>query len=64
MITGAPDNALGCAYAWVLSYDSATADLSGIGGSDHQTVIDGIVQEIDIRTGRMLFSWNSADHVS
>lgn len=49
--------------AWVLSYDSATADLSSIGGSSQQSVIDGIVQEIDIRTGRVLFSWNSADHV-
>lgn len=49
--------------AWVLSYDTATADLSGLGGSDHQTVIDGIVQKIDIRTGAVLFSWNSADHV-
>jgi Arylsulfotransferase (ASST) len=49
--------------AWVLSYDTATADLSGIGGSAQQTVIDGIVQQIDIRTGRVLFSWNSATHV-
>jgi hypothetical protein len=49
--------------AWVLSYDAATADLSALGGSDHQAVINGIVQEIDIRTGRVLFSWNSAHHV-
>jgi hypothetical protein len=26
-------------------------------------VIDGVVQEIDIRTGQVLFQWNSADHV-
>jgi hypothetical protein len=49
--------------AWVLSYDTATADLTSIGGPSNQTVIDGIVQKIDIRTGRVLFSWNSADHV-
>lgn len=49
--------------AWVLSYDTATADLSSIGGPAQQSVIDGIVQEIDIRTGQVLFSWNSAEHV-
>jgi hypothetical protein len=49
--------------ALILAYTTATADLTSIGGPADQTVIDGIVQEIDIRTGRVLFQWNSADHV-
>jgi hypothetical protein len=49
--------------ALVLSYDVTTADLTSIGGSADQSVIDGVVQEIDIKTGKVLFSWNSADHV-
>jgi arylsulfotransferase ASST len=49
--------------AWIISYDTATANLSSIGGAPDQTVIDGIVQEIDVKTGKVLFSWNSADHV-
>ena len=49
--------------AWVLSYDTATVDLSSIGGPTDQSVIEAYVQEIDIRTGRVLFSWNAADHV-
>ena len=49
--------------ALVLAYTTATADLTSIGGPANQTVIDGVVQEIDIRTGRVLFEWNSADHV-
>jgi hypothetical protein len=49
--------------ALILSYTTATADLTSIGGPASQTVIDGIVQEIDIRTGKVLFQWNSADHV-
>jgi hypothetical protein len=49
--------------ALVLSYATATANLTSIGGPADQEVIDGIVQEIDIRTGRVLFQWNSADHV-
>jgi Arylsulfotransferase (ASST) len=49
--------------ALILSYTTATADLTSIGGPADQTVIDGVVQEIDIRTGRVLFQWDSADHV-
>ncbi|MGI9008241.1 MAG: arylsulfotransferase family protein [Streptosporangiaceae bacterium] len=49
--------------ALILAYTTATADLTSIGGRPNQTVIDGIVQEIDIRTGKVLFQWNSADHV-
>ncbi len=49
--------------ALILSYTTATADLTSIGGPANQTVIDGVVQEIDIATGRVIFQWNSADHV-
>ena len=49
--------------ALIIAYQSATADLSSIGGPPDQAVINGVVQEIDIRTGRVLFQWNSADHV-
>jgi hypothetical protein len=49
--------------ALVVSYDTSTADLTSIGGPADQTVIDGIVQEIDVRTGRVLWSWNASDHV-
>jgi hypothetical protein len=49
--------------ALILSYTTATADLTSIGGPADQTVIDGVVQEIDISTGQVLFQWNSADHV-
>ncbi|MGA2836550.1 MAG: arylsulfotransferase family protein [Acidimicrobiales bacterium] len=49
--------------ALITSYDTATADLTSIGGPAAQTVIDGVVQEIDIATGKVLFQWDSADHV-
>jgi hypothetical protein len=49
--------------ALILSYTTATADLTSIGGPADQTVINGVVQEIDIATGKVLFQWNSADHV-
>ncbi len=50
--------------ALILSYTTATADLTSIGGPANQTVINGVVQEIDIATGKVLFQWNSEDHVS
>jgi Arylsulfotransferase (ASST) len=49
--------------ALILAYTTATANLTSIGGPADQTVIDGIVQEINIRTGQVLFQWDSADHV-
>ncbi len=49
--------------ALILSYTTATADLTSIGGPADQTVIDGVVQEIDIPTGKVLWQWNSQDHV-
>ena len=49
--------------ALILAYTQATADLTSIGGPANQQVINGVVQEIDIRSGKVLFEWNSADHV-
>ena len=49
--------------ALILADTVTTANLSSIGGPADQRVIDGLVQEIDIKTGRVLFQWNSAAHV-
>jgi hypothetical protein len=50
--------------ALITIYQESTADVTSCGGPADQTVINGIVQEIDIATGRVLFQWNSAAHVS
>ena len=49
--------------AFITAYVSSTADLSSIGGPSDQAVLNGVVQEIDIATGQVLWQWNSADHV-
>jgi hypothetical protein len=49
--------------ALIVADTIATANLTSTGGPADQAVIDGIVQEIDISTGKVLFQWNSADHV-
>jgi hypothetical protein len=38
-------------------------DLSSVGGSKEGRVRAGIVQEVDIETGDVLFEWHSLDHV-
>jgi arylsulfotransferase ASST len=49
--------------ALILANIVTTANLTSIGGPADQRVIDGLVQEIDIKTGRVLFQWDSAGHV-
>ena len=49
--------------ALILADTFGTANLTSIGGPASQRVFNGIVQEVDIRTGKVLFQWNSADHV-
>ena len=49
--------------ALILADTVTTANLTSIGGPADQRVIDGLVQEIDIGTGRVLFQWDSAAHV-
>jgi len=47
----------------LLIYDKVPMDLSSMGGPKEGAVIDGIVQEVDIETGEVLFEWHSLDHV-
>jgi hypothetical protein len=40
------------------------ADLSSIGGSRQQGVLEPVIQEVDVRSGRLVFEWRPIDHVS
>ncbi|MFL5760779.1 MAG: arylsulfotransferase family protein [Thermomicrobiales bacterium] len=44
-------------------YNTMHWNLEKVGGPKDGVVMDGIVQEIDIETGRVLFEWHSLDHV-
>jgi hypothetical protein len=44
-------------------YHKVPMDLSAIGGKKDATVLVGIVQEVDIESGEVLFEWHSLDHV-
>lgn len=45
------------------SYPEVEMDLSSIGGPSDGWVLDGVVQEVDIATGAVLFEWRALDHV-
>ena len=49
--------------ALITVYQRDRMDLRPYGGPKDGVVVDGIVQEIDIRTGLLLFEWHSLDHV-
>jgi Arylsulfotransferase (ASST) len=44
-------------------YSEEAMDLSSVGGSVDGKVLDGIVQEVDIGTGEVVFEWHSIDHI-
>ena len=49
--------------AVITAYDSVRADLTSVGGPSSGTVLDSIVQEVEVKTGRVLFEWHSLEHV-
>jgi hypothetical protein len=42
----------------------ANADLRSVGGPSDGVVLDDIIQEIDIRTGKVLWEWHALGHVA
>ena len=49
--------------ALITIYSRARRDLRPHGGGANAQVTEGIVQEIDVDTGRVLLEWHSLDHV-
>ncbi len=49
--------------ALITAYRKSVADLSAVGGPARGYVLSGVVQEVDIATGALLFEWDSLDHV-
>jgi hypothetical protein len=49
--------------ALVLSYDRIKRDLRFVGGARHGRLVDNVVQEVDLKTGDVLFEWHSAGQV-
>lgn len=50
--------------ALITVYHRVARDLSAIGGPKHGALWEGVVQEVEITSGRVLFEWHSAEHVA
>ena len=44
-------------------YDGIDCDLSSAGGAENAAVADTLFQEIDLKTGLVMYEWHSLDHV-
>ena len=49
--------------AWIDAFDPVELDLSSIGGSAHAVVNDCVVQEIDVKTGLVMWEWHALGHI-
>jgi Arylsulfotransferase (ASST) len=50
--------------ALITAYDPIYCNSSSAGGPSGGAVTDGVFQEIDVRTGLVMFQWTSIDHVA
>jgi EmrB/QacA subfamily drug resistance transporter len=50
-------------HAWVTANKDIPLNLSRYGGTYNGVVIDSAVQEYDLRTGKLLFTWDALKHV-
>ncbi len=49
--------------ALITIYSNIPADLTAVGGSAAGQLTEGVVQELDVPTGKVLFEWRSSAHV-
>jgi hypothetical protein len=49
--------------ALIDAYVPVQANLSSVGGPSNGTVLDCVIQELDIKTGRVLWEWHALGHV-
>jgi hypothetical protein len=49
--------------ALITVYDGIDCDLSSVGGPRDAAVADTLLQEIDLKTGLVMYEWHSLDHV-
>jgi hypothetical protein len=49
--------------AWITIYEPVYENLSSVGGSTNGIINDCVVQEIDVRTGLVMFEWHAMGHV-
>lgn len=49
--------------ALITAYNTVKTDLSAVGGPKSGEVLEGVVQEVEVATGKVVFEWHGLDHV-
>ncbi len=49
--------------AYVLAYSPVQSGLGSVGGPSSGIVLDGVIQEVDVHTGLVMWEWHSLGHV-
>jgi hypothetical protein len=49
--------------ALIDAYVPVQANLSSVGGSTHGSLMDCVIQELDVKTGRVLWEWHALGHL-
>ncbi len=50
--------------AFITAYTVVWVNLASVGGSTHAALQDAVVQEIDVKTGLVMFEWHADGHVA
>jgi hypothetical protein len=50
--------------AWIDAYLPVKMNLSSVGGNAHGVISDSVAQEIDVRTGLVMYEWHALGHVA
>ncbi|MCW3029817.1 MAG: ArsR family transcriptional regulator [Solirubrobacterales bacterium] len=50
--------------AYVLAYSPVATSLAPAGGPANGIALDGVIQQVDIHTGLVMWEWHSLDHVA
>jgi hypothetical protein len=49
--------------AYILAYSPVQTNLTAAGGAAHGVAVEGVIQEIDVHTGLVMWEWHSLAHV-
>jgi hypothetical protein len=49
--------------AWVTANKNIPMNLSSYGGAYNGALIDSAVQEYNLKTGKLVYSWDALDHI-
>ena len=50
--------------AWIDIFDPVRMNLSRFGGLAHGTITDSVIEEIDVKTGLVMWEWHALGHVA